>query len=200
MKSTTHKRTKALATYHSPWDQVTNITTYEQALTKAQEKCVDLGIVCYASGKVQIYVEHMYATDVFEEKEFTIWEAKTAADKTWANATKHFGDIYKKRRTLNKSQKAQRAGFESTNAMRTTASTTSKATSIDSSAQSVTDPTITNNQPNEWVKYSNSLEDSLTEAKTFAAAITTKSDTDCDQIIADLNEQQKQTMMALEKI
>ena len=53
----------------------------------------------------------MYATDVFEEKEFTIWEAKTAADKTWANATKHFGDIYKERRTFSKNQKAQRAGF-----------------------------------------------------------------------------------------
>ena len=52
---------------------------------------MDLGIVCDALGKVQIYVEYMYATNVFEEKEFTTWESKTAADKTWANATKHFG-------------------------------------------------------------------------------------------------------------
>ena len=36
---------KALATYHTPWDQVTNITTYELALTKVQEKYMDLGIV-----------------------------------------------------------------------------------------------------------------------------------------------------------
>ena len=57
VKSTIHKRTKALATYHAPRDQVTNIMTYEQSLTKAQEKCVDMGIVCDASGKVQIYVE-----------------------------------------------------------------------------------------------------------------------------------------------
>ena len=56
---------------------------------------MDLGIVCNASGKVQIYVEQIYATDVFEQKEFTIWESKIAADKTWANATKYFGDIYK---------------------------------------------------------------------------------------------------------
>ena len=65
--------------------------------------------------------------------------------------------------------------------MRTTASTTSRAASI---AQSVTDATTTNKHPNEWVKYSNSLEDSLAEAKNYAAAITTKSDTDRDQLIA----------------
>ena len=68
VKSTTHERTKALATYHASWYQVTNITTYERALAKAQLKCVDLGIVCDASGKVQIYFEQMYATNVFEEK------------------------------------------------------------------------------------------------------------------------------------
>ena len=45
VKSTTHERMKALATYHTPWDQVTNITTYELALTKVQEKYMDLGIV-----------------------------------------------------------------------------------------------------------------------------------------------------------
>ena len=56
VKSTTHEGTKALATYHTPWYQVTNITTYERALTKAQGKCVDLGMVCDALGKVQIYV------------------------------------------------------------------------------------------------------------------------------------------------
>ena len=37
VKSTTHKCTEALATYHAPRDQVTNITTYERALTQAQE-------------------------------------------------------------------------------------------------------------------------------------------------------------------
>ena len=94
VKSTTHERTKALETYHIPWDQVINIMTYKQSLTKAQEKCVDLGIVCDASRKVQIYIEQMCATDVFEQKDFTTWKAKTEANKTWANATKYFGDIY----------------------------------------------------------------------------------------------------------
>ena len=51
----------------------------------------------------------MYATDVFEEKEFTTWEVKTEADKIWANTTNYFGYIYKDRSTFNKSQKAQRA-------------------------------------------------------------------------------------------
>ena len=88
VKSTTHEPTKALGTYHAPWDQVTNITTYERALTKAQEKCVDLGIVCNVLGELQIYVEQMYATNVFEDKEFTTRESKTAAKKTRANATK----------------------------------------------------------------------------------------------------------------
>ena len=64
----------------------------------------------------------------------------------------------------------------------------------------MTDATTTNKHPNEWVEYSNSLEDSLTEAKNYAAAITTKSDTDRDQLIAELKEQRKQTKMALEQI
>ena len=68
VKSTTHKRTKVLATYHSPWDQVTNITTYERALTKEQGKCVDLGTLCNSSGNLQTYVKQMYATAFFKEK------------------------------------------------------------------------------------------------------------------------------------
>ena len=105
LKSITHERTKVLATHHAPWYQVTNITNYERTLTKAQGKCVDLGILCNASGKVKIYVEHMYATDVLEEKEFTTWEAKTEADKKMANEIKQFDNIYKERRTFNKIQK-----------------------------------------------------------------------------------------------
>ena len=116
-------------------------------------------------------------------------EAKTAANKTWANATKHFGKIYKERRTFKKSQKAQHAGFESTNVMQTTSSTARRATSITTSAQSVTDTTTTNNHPNDWVEYSNSLEDYLTEDKNYAAAITTESDTERDQLIAEIKEQ-----------
>ena len=123
---------------------------------------MDLGTVYDASGKVKIYVEHIYATDVFEEKEFTTRAAKTADDKTWANATKYFGDIYKERCTFNKFQKAQRDGFESTNDMQTTASTISRATRITISSHSVTDLTTANKHPKKWVKYSNILEDSLT--------------------------------------
>ena len=66
VKSTTQERTKLLANYHAPWDQVMNTMTYERSLTKAQGKCVDLGIVCDASGKVHIHVGNMYATNVFE--------------------------------------------------------------------------------------------------------------------------------------
>ena len=44
------------------------------------------------------------------------------------------------------------------------------------------------------------MEDFLTEAKNYAAAITTKFCTDRDQIIAELKEQRKQTNMALEHI
>ena len=73
--------------------------------------------------------------------------------------------------------------------MGTTVYTASRAASITSSAQSVTDTTTTNKHPNEWVEYSNSLEDSLTEAENYATAITIESNTDRDQLIADLKEQ-----------
>ena len=44
------------------------------------------------------------------------------------------------------------------------------------------------------------MEESLTEAKNYAAAITTKSDTDRDQLIVGLKEQRNQTTISLEQI
>ena len=54
---------------------------------------------------MQHYVEQMYVTYVFEEKEFTTWEAKAEAEKMWENATTHFGTIYRGCRTFNKGMK-----------------------------------------------------------------------------------------------
>ena len=67
VKATTHERHQALVIYTVPWDQITNIRTYKRALTKAQDKCRKIGIKCDDSGKVQHYVEQMYATDIFED-------------------------------------------------------------------------------------------------------------------------------------
>ena len=52
--------------------------------------------------------------------------------------------------------------------------------------------------PNEWVQYTDSLEDSLIEAKEYAAAMTTKNDNQA-KILEELREQRAQTKLVLEQ-
>ena len=48
-------------------------------------------------------------------------------------------------------------------------------------------------------QYSKSLEDSLLEAKEYAAVITSRAEADQTSIMAELKEQQKQTQLALDQ-
>ena len=52
---------------------------------------------------------------------------------------------------------------------------------------------------NQWVEYSNSLEDSLLEFKEYAAAITSRAEADQTSIMAELKEQRNQTQLALDQ-
>ena len=55
----------------------------------------------------------------------------------------------------------------------------------------------TKSPTNQWVEYSNSLEDSLLEAKEYAAAITSRAEADQTSIMAELKEQIKQTQLEM---
>ena len=52
---------------------------------------------------------------------------------------------------------------------------------------------------NQWVEYSDSLEESLPEAKEYAAAITSRAEVDQTSIMAELKDQRKQTQLALDQ-
>ena len=78
---------------------------------------MDLGVPINDSDKVQIYIENMYMSDMFDEREMTEWEEKAEADKTWATAKTYFSSLYKKRKKYNSDMKARGVGFESANSL-----------------------------------------------------------------------------------
>ena len=57
----------------------------------------------------------------------------------------------------------------------------------------------TKSPTNQWAEYSDRMEDSLLEAKEYAAAITQKSEADQTIIMAEVKEQRKQTQMAMDQ-
>ena len=57
----------------------------------------------------------------------------------------------------------------------------------------------TKSPTNQLVEYSDSLEDSIIEAKEYAAAITLRAEADQTSIMAELKEQRKQTELALDQ-
>ena len=181
-KITTREKTKALAVFRQPWDRVTNITSYERALDKGQEKCVDMGIPAPDAEKVQIYTEQMYLSEIFTEKEMVEWEEKTDATKTWANAKTYFGALYSTRQSYESDMKARGAGFESANSL-SDRTRVSSGNSIGGATTGTTGASTSRSssnklRPDEWVEYSYSLEDSLAKAKEYAAAISARATTD----------------------
>ena len=58
----------------------------------------------------------------------------------------------------------------------------------------------TKSPTNQWVEYSDSLEESLLEASEYAAAITSKAEADQTSIMGEFKEQIKQTQLALDHI
>ena len=56
--------------------------------------------------KIQIYVEQMYACEMFDDKEMTEWEDKVTADKTWAIAKTYFEKLYRSKAKYSKERAA----------------------------------------------------------------------------------------------
>ena len=103
--------------------------------------------------------------------------------------------------------KITKGGYESASSFGDSSRRNSGANSISErtattafSAVSNRSPPLSNGPPpNEWVQYTDSLEDSLVEAKEYAAALLTKSDGNQSAILQELKEQRKQTQLAMEQ-
>jgi hypothetical protein len=157
-----------------------------------------MGIKAPDAEKVQIYVLQMYASEMFTEIEMTDWEDKAEATKIWTEAKKYFGALYKKRRSYESDMKAHRAGFESANSIGELTRITS-ATSIGGTTQASRGSRTLKSPTNEWVEYSDGLEDSLTEAKEYAAAITSKMEAENAALLEELKQQRQQTQQAIDQ-
>jgi len=79
---TTLEKKQAAQAFHVQWDLTSHITKFARELDKQQKLCRDIGVPATKATKIQHYVESMYASDMFEDKEMQAWEINLSADKT----------------------------------------------------------------------------------------------------------------------
>jgi len=114
---TTLEKKQAAENFRVQWDATSHITKYVRQLDKQQRLCRDIGIPAPDLNKVQYYVENMYASEMFDEKEMNAWENKPSAEKDWVNAKTYFGDLYRSKRKYMEEREAGANGFESANSI-----------------------------------------------------------------------------------
>jgi len=51
------------------WDATSHITKYTRELDKQQRLCRDIGVPAPGLNKIQYYVENMYSSKIFDNKE-----------------------------------------------------------------------------------------------------------------------------------
>ena len=107
----------------------------------------------------------MYGADIFTEKEFIEWEGTKEEEKTWAKVKTYFGALYKARRSYNSNMKAHRSRFETANSFTKNRQNVSERSTTECSVDTAATKATTKSPTNQWVEYSNSLEESLLEAK-----------------------------------
>ena len=66
---TTLEKKRALAAFHLSWDWTRHITGLAKELDRQQKNCRNVNVDAADATKVQVYVENMYASDIFEEQE-----------------------------------------------------------------------------------------------------------------------------------
>ena len=89
--------------------------------------------------------------------------------------------------------KAHRSSFETANIFTQNPRNGSERSMAERSMDTASTKATTKSPTNQWVEYSDSLEDSLLKAKKYAAAITSREEADQTSIMAELKEQRKQT-------
>eukprot|EP00804_Cyclotella_cryptica_P024848 CCRYP_020552-RA/>CCRYP_020552-RA protein AED:0.54 eAED:0.47 QI:0/-1/0/1/-1/1/1/0/197 len=98
---TTLERKQAAAAFHIQWDLTSHIMKFAWDLDKQQKLCRDIGVPAANATKIQYYVESMYTSDIFDDKEMQAWEVKPTKEKTWEAAKNHFVTLYKSKEKFN---------------------------------------------------------------------------------------------------
>eukprot|EP00804_Cyclotella_cryptica_P021921 CCRYP_000872-RA/>CCRYP_000872-RA protein AED:0.59 eAED:0.39 QI:0/0/0/1/1/1/2/0/327 len=166
---TTLEKKQAAQAFHVQWDFTSHITKFSRELDKQQKLCRDIGVPAAEATKIQHYVESMYASEMFDDKEIQAWEIKLSADKTWDAAKAHFVAIYKCKEKFNAEREVRSGGFESASSFFDSGSRTSNnPPHVPSSITSALSPA----DHHALLEYTNSLEGALETATEHAAAIT----------------------------
>jgi hypothetical protein len=179
---TTLEKKQASAAFHVQWDLTSHITKFSRELDKQQKLCRDIGVPAPDATKVQYYVEGMYSSDMFDDKEMQAWELKPSADKTWDSAKTHFVTLYKSKEKFNAERIARTGGYDSANTFINTGSIGS--TSLG---------TLSPNDHQTILEYTNSLETALEHTQEHAAALTTTQDHRLKQLETQQQELLSQT-------
>ena len=172
---TTLEKKQAAQAFHVQWDFTSHITKYARELDKQQKLCRDIGVPAAEDTKIQHYVESMYASEMFDDKEMQAWEIKPSADKTWDAAKTHFVAIYKSKEKFNAEREARSGGYESASSF------------FDTGSRASNNPPVAPADHHSLIEYANSLEGALETATEHAAAITLDNTT----LLQKLEAQQK---------
>ena len=118
---------------------------------------------------------------------------------TWEKAKTYFGALYKARRSYKSDMKAHQSSFETAHSFTQNPPNERERSTTERSVYTAATKATKKSPTNQWVEYSNSLEDSLLEAKEYAIVITSRAEADQTSIMAELKEQRKQTQLALDQ-
>ena len=166
---TTLEKKQAAQAFHVQWDFTSHITKFARELDKQQKLCRDIGVPAAEATKIQHYVESMYASEMFDDKEMQAWEIKPSADKTWDAAKAHFVAIYKSKEKFNAEREARSGGFESASSLFDSGS---RAYNNPPHVPSTINSALSPADHHSLIEYTNSLEGALETATEHAAAIT----------------------------
>ena len=182
---TTLEKKQALEAFNVQWDLTSHITKFARELDKQQKICIDIGVTASTETKIQYYVENMYVSEMFDDKEMRAWENKTTANKTWTNAKTYFVELYRSKAKFNEEREARQGGYESANSLRNRTEKNNNEASVNSFGNNLPN-TQTGNHPNSimagsmsstdqstMIEYTNSIEGALTELKEHIAILQT---------------------------
>eukprot|EP00804_Cyclotella_cryptica_P025462 CCRYP_017206-RA/>CCRYP_017206-RA protein AED:0.39 eAED:0.39 QI:0/0/0/1/0/0/2/0/405 len=164
---TTLEKKQAAQAFHVQWDFTSHITKFARELNKQQKLCRDIGVPAAEATKIQHYVESMYASEMFDDKEMQAWEIKPSVDKTWDAAKTHFVAIYKSKEKFNAEREARLGGSSASSFFDTGSRASNNPPHFPATINSALSPA----DHHSLIEYTNSLEGAL-ETATEHAAIT----------------------------
>jgi flagellar hook-associated protein FlgK len=187
---TTLEKKQASEAFNLQWDFTTHITKFARELDKQQKLCREIGVPAADETKIQKYVENMYASEMFDDKEMRIWENKPDAEKTWPTAKTYFVELYKSKRKFNEEREARKGGFESANSIGSKTRNTFPSHLDNNPPLNIMTGRMSPNDQATMIEYTNSLEGALEDSKEHAANMQTTH----DKLLQKIDDQQQSMM------